>query len=122
MESVTLEVTTNGSGVGSVQAARGFGTGFARFLVMADWRKGTFANGVDAVLSVVDSDGNENALLTLTDANSNARYYVRTDEHDNAGSADTSTTLYVIDGALKLSVTSGGDTKTGKMVVYLLDG
>jgi len=89
------------------------------WLVSVEWVDGDLADGVDAVLSVTNRhSGVDKTLLTLTDANADATYYPRATEHDNTGTALTTTTLMLIDGLLKLVISSGGATKTGGVVVY----
>jgi hypothetical protein len=91
------------------------------------WIDGDLADGVDAVLSVTNTDvGIDATLLTLTDANSDATYYPRYLQHGEAGAALTGTaggdrTQAPVVGKLKLVVASGGDAKTGGAVVYLCE-
>jgi hypothetical protein len=91
------------------------------------WIDGTFADGVDAVLSMVSDDGAaaDTTLLTLTDANDDAWYYPQTPAQDNTGvdvTSDGTNEIYtqqIVDGRLKLAVTSGGNEKTGGCIVYI---
>ena len=94
-------------------------------LVAVEWIDGDLADGVDAVLSVTSTDSSvDNTLLTLTDANIDAWYYPLAAAHDNAGAGvtfDGANEIYVqqvVNGMLKLVISSGGDTKTGGAVVY----
>lgn len=95
-------------------------------LISVQWVDGDLADGVDAVLSVVNSEHTQ-TLLTLTDANSDAWYYPRTPIHTNAGAAITydGTRVvydkYIVAGKLQLAITSGGDTKTGGAYVFVDD-
>jgi hypothetical protein len=90
------------------------------WLVAVEWVDGDFADGVDAVLSVVDTpSGVDQTLLTLTDANDDKWYFPTGPEHDQAGAETGTRALLMINGTLKLVVSSGGDTKTGGcFVVY----
>jgi hypothetical protein len=90
-------------------------------LYAVGWIVGDYAEGVDAVLSVVNTDtGVEQTLLTLTDADANKVYYPRELVHTNAGVAiDGEIDLPVCVGKLKLVVDDGGNAKTGGVVVYL---
>lgn len=121
MLAIRINATTNGSGAATV--TRGIqGGGGSMLLYAVEWIDGDFADGVDAVLSCVNTVGGvDRTLLTLTDANNDAIYYPRVLEADNAGGALTTYALPVVDGDLKLAVTSGGDTKTGGCVVHLLE-
>jgi hypothetical protein len=93
-------------------------------LYAVEWIDGDLVDGVDAVLSVVrDDNAPDYTLLTLTDANADAVYYPRVIIHSEAGAALTGTSggdraMPVINGRLKLAVTSGGDAKTGGAIVY----
>lgn len=119
---VTLADT---SGTGSaVDTTAVFG-----LLHAVQWIDGTYADGVDAVLACVNADsGVDQTLLTLTNANADAWYYVRTqiDSELGAGltynSTQTVTDYLVLNGTLKLTVTSAGATAglTGGAVVYYL--
>ena len=93
------------------------------------WIDGDFANGVDAVLSMVSDDGvvADTTLLSLTDADDDAWYYPQTPAQDNTG-ADVTTdgtqefyTQQMVDGRFKLSVTDGGNEKSGGCIVYVED-
>ena len=95
-------------------------------LVAVEWIDGDLADGVDAVLSCVRNDNAADVtLLTLTDANSDAWYYPAAAVHDNVGTAvtfDGTNEIYtrqVVNGQLKLVVSSGGDTKSGGCIVYV---
>lgn len=89
-----------------------------------EWIDGSFVDGVDAVISVDrDDDAADVTLLTLTNANDDAVYYPRYVSHDETGAlnntaGDVSYCQHVINGKLKLVVSSGGDTKTGGCIVY----
>jgi len=91
-----------------------------------EWIDGDFADGVDAVISVVrDGNAANITLLTLTNANDDATYRPREPVHDNAGAAvtfDGTNEIYdkpVVNGKLKLVVSSGGNAKSGGCIVYV---
>jgi hypothetical protein len=96
-------------------------------LVKIRWIDGTFADGVDVVFTVDSADGMspDETLLTLTDANSDAAYWPRTPVQDAVGADvtyDGTNEIYgkfVIDGKLKMVVSSGGVTKAGGALVYI---
>ena len=119
LNTLAITATTDGSGDATATAEKSvFG-----WLIGVQWIDGDFADGVDAVLSVTNrpSPAADRTLLTLTDANDDAMYYPREDEHDNTGSAASTTTLPLIDGTPKLVVSSGGATKTGGVILYYTD-
>ncbi|HNT78806.1 MAG TPA: hypothetical protein PKH77_27695 [Anaerolineae bacterium] len=127
MYAIRMNVTTNGSGAGSVtipfEAFPCQEPGISPLLLYAvEWIDGDFADGVDAVLSAETTpSGVARTLLTLTDANSDAWYFPRELEHGNNGAVLSTHTLPVVHGDLKLTITSGGNAKTGGCIVYLLD-
>jgi hypothetical protein len=88
-----------------------------------EWIDGDLADGVGAVLSYTSSDeAVARTLLTLTAANDDAVYYPRELEDDNAGAALTGVyTMPIVNGALKLVISSGGNAKTGGCVVHIVD-
>ena len=119
MFSVVMEFTTDGSGDATVNVGL---SNLPRLLYAVEWKVGTAAAGVDAVLSATNTERAVNqTLLTLTDANANAWYYPRTLEDDAAGAALTTTGYMVVNGDLKLVVSSGGASKTGMAVIYLAE-
>ena len=120
---VKLTGTTNGSGALTVTSEASYNGE----LCAVQWIDGTFGDGVDAVLSVTNTDaGVDYTLLTLTNANDDAFYLPRAGTVDASGAAS----LYAaagtavngkmpVVGKLKLVVSGGGDTKTGGVVVFL---
>lgn len=120
---VKMLVTTDGSGDATVYSAATYNGE----LCAVQWIDGDLVDGVDAVLSVTNTDaGVDYTLLTLTNANSDAFYLPRAATVDATGTAS----LYAaggtavngkmpVVGKLKLVVSSGGDTKTGGLVVFL---
>lgn len=117
---VKLDILTDGSGNATVNDdAKVLGRLYA-----VEWVLGTLAAGVDAVISVQGTlSGVAKTLLTLTDANANAMYYPRALVHDAAGAALTGTSggdrdLPIIDGTLRVAVSSGGNAKTGSVILW----
>ena len=95
-------------------------------LVAVEWIDGTLTDGVDAVLSVVrDNDAPDVTLLTLTNSNVDAWYYPQTPAQDNVGADvtfDGTNEIYtqqVVNGKLKLVISSGGASKVGGAIVYV---
>lgn len=130
MYAIRMNVTTDASGDGSTTipfehfaTATDGGPGVMPLLLYAvEWIDGTFEDGVGAVLSATATpSGVDSTLLTLTAANSDAWYYARVLESDNTGTATAFYSLPVVNGDLKLVVATGGNTKTGGCIVYLLD-
>ena len=120
LKEIRLAVTTDVNGDASVSLAPG--TTFNGWLYAVQWDDGDLADGVDAVLSLTAlGTGADVTVLTLTDANVDKWYYPRTLEHDETGADLSTRTFYVIDGSLKVVVSSGGDTKTGTILVRYFD-
>lgn len=91
-------------------------------LYAVEWIDGDLEDGVDATLSMTStSSGVDKTLLTLTNADNDAWYYPRVPTSDNTGVGTLFYTPQVVEGTLKLVVTDGGTTKTGKCIVYLLE-
>lgn len=89
------------------------------------WLDGTFEDGVDAVISVINDDLNE-TIMTLTDANLDANYYPRALVHDATGTALTGTSggdreMPFVVGRPRLVVSDGGDSKTGGCIIYYFE-
>ncbi len=114
--SIDLRGTTS-SGTATINATRPvYG-----LLYAVDWEDGDLADGVDAVLSVTDTDtGVDVTLLTLTNADDDARHYPRVLEADNTGSALTTYTYQVVNGNLSLAISSASGAQTGGMVVHII--
>lgn len=114
---LTVTTASNGSGSATTDVA------VLGYLEAVDWIDGTFADGVDAVLSVTGTaGGTDHTLLTLTNADNDAVYYPRRVVDTTAGAAATGVYgRFLVAGTLKLAVTNGGDTKTGGLVVYVAD-
>jgi hypothetical protein len=93
-------------------------------LLKVQWVDGDLSDGVDAVLSVVNSDHTE-TILTLTDANADAMYSPRTPIHTPTGAAITydgtrvAYDKFILAGQLQLAITAGGDAHTGGMYVFV---
>jgi hypothetical protein len=86
-------------------------------LYAVQWIDGSLADGVDAVLSVVNADA-DYTLLTLTNADNDDWYYRQVPCCDAAGAAIAGAyTLPMIVGKPKLTITAGGDTKKGGAVL-----
>ena len=117
MNSIFLEVTTDSGGDGTAESPNAvFG-----LLYSVEWIDGDLVDGVDAVLVVTDNAaGADKTILTLTDANDDKEYFARELEHNNAGGDLATYTYPVLSGKLKLTVASGGDTKTGGMIVNFI--
>lgn len=122
IEAIKLTGTTDGSGDLTVTATRPV----AGLLHSVQWIDGDLADGVDAVLSVTNTDAAVDfTLLTLTDANNDAMYHPRHKIDDEAGADvtyDGTNEVYCmvpVVGTLQLVVSSGGASKTGGAVVYI---
>ena len=116
IDSIDLRGTTS-SGTATIAASRPvYG-----LLYAVDWVDGDLAAGVDAVLSVTDTDsGIDVTLLTLTDADDDARHYPRVLEADNTAAALTTYTYQVVNGNLSLAISSASGAQTGGMIVHII--
>lgn len=120
MQVIAIPITTDGDGdfVGTkVVKSPGL-------LRLAQWVDGDLADGVGAVLTCTQFSPRtaEVTLLTLTAANDDAIYYPLAAAHDDTGAAITG--VYVpplVHGTLTLTVSGGGDTKSGSLWLYLED-
>jgi hypothetical protein len=135
MKTVTFNITTTAGGAydssTTANAATISGgnrsTGSPYLLYAVEWVDTDFDAGVDATLTVTSTpSGIDRTLLTLTDADAEATYYVRENAHGNTGTAwaegadKTATRVQpIVDGTLKLVIAQGGNAKTGKCLVYL---
>lgn len=97
------------------------------FLEKIEWVDGDFSDGVDGVLSVVETaSGVDKTIFTFTDVNVDAEYYPRTlihglDKTALTGTAGGDRTKVLVAGKLKLTVTSGGVSKVGGgCIVYIM--
>lgn len=127
MYQVEFEITTNSSGAYTSSLVTAPQSDVSRhgcgplLLYAVEWIDGDLEDGVDATLSMTDTlSGVDKTLLTLTDADNDAWYYPQALVHDNTGVATVYYAPQVVEGTLKLVVASGGNTKSGKMIVYLL--
>jgi hypothetical protein len=122
MDAIWLSVTTDAAGAGTVTAGRNVRPDTPRRLYAVEWVDGTFADGVDAVLSVVNTLGGADVtLLTLTDADNDGWYYPRTAACDGTAGVLTHYEQPVINGDLRLVVSNGGSVTLGGAYVYLGD-
>lgn len=124
LKSRRLNATTDASG----DATTNDDYSIFGLLYAIEWIDGTFDNGVDAVISVQSTEsGTALTLATLTNADDDAMYYPRHLQHSEAGAALTGTaggdrTRPVLNGTLRLVVSSGGNVKTGGCIVYYEPG
>jgi len=115
---------TGTTAVGGALTVNGTSAIFGR-LYAIQWIDGDFSDGVDAVISTQGHDSSK-TLLTLTDANNDALYYVRDVMHDATGGALTGTAggdrcMPLLVGTPRLVVASGGDAKTGGCILYYFE-
>lgn len=122
MIKVQFDITTDASGDYShvsTDTPRNLGP---LLLYALEWLDTDFDAGVDAVLSYTSpSTGTSHTLLTLTNADAEAVYYPQALKDDNAGADTTEYTPQIVDGPLKLVVSSGGNAKTGKAIAFLIE-
>lgn len=113
----TIRVTTDAAG-----AAAELGVNLAGAVLYAiQWMDGTFDDGLTATISVVNTEMTYDlVVLAPTKANADKMYYPRIVGHDSAG-ADLTADKWVqpiINGTLKLTISAGGNTKTGGCVIF----
>ncbi len=117
MNKMLLQGTTASDGSVTITGERTI----SGLLVAVQWIDGDLADGVDAVLSTINSPAAA-TLLTLTNANNDALYYPRVVAHSNVGAAQTAVDQFqLIEGLPKLAITNGGGAKTGGCVIYWLE-
>lgn len=116
MRRIAIYGTTDGSG-DLVAQATVTQTGLLYGLY---YDAGTFADGVDVVVATVNAES-ARTILTITNGNDSAMYSPRDNEHDTSGTSLGAGALFVVDGLLQITVSSGGDTLTGGIVAYILD-
>lgn len=109
--------TTSGAGAATIKADHAVNG--VLYGVIED--KGTFDNGVDLTLSVVNSEL-AITLLTLTNADTDqAQYYPRTASCGATGTANVDTNIMLpVVGVLQVVVAQGGATKTGGLYAIIL--
>ena len=119
MRAITVSVTTNGSGAGSA-----LGDGAVGKLYAVEYQPGTIDTGATVTLTC-ESDTSKPLLTKATAGTSNSWYYPRDLVHGVAdGAALTGTSggdraLPIMHGKPKVTIASGGDTKTGKVIFYV---
>jgi len=121
IESYKLTGTTDGSGDVTVS----LGAAALGLLYAVEWIDGDLVDNNTAVLSVTSTDsGVDQVILTLGagEGDDDKWYYPRNLAHDAAATELTVTYAYpLVNGNLELVIASGGDTKTGGCIVYLLE-
>lgn len=117
MQVTTLSITTDSSGDGS--ATTPVLNGLLRRIAYV---KTDFADGVDFTLT----DGFGTTLLTGTNVNASAAYHPRQATHGADGSASLYAASgepvesdYPVSGTLTVTVSSGGDTKSGTFHIWV---
>jgi len=96
------------------------------FLHSVSWIKGTFANGVDFVLSVPAYDhAPALTLLDVDNADTDKMYHPRAEVCGTDGAeltydgTNSIVDKFPVNGKLSLVIASGGDSKSGGCIVYL---
>lgn len=119
MRRETLNITTASDGTATV-----YGSAYVGKLFAIEYQPGGIATG--ATLTVTSEGDSSKPLLTKANAGtSNAFFYPVDILHAVAdGAALTGTSggdrvQPLVHGRIKVAIASGGDTKTGKVVVYI---
>lgn len=115
---VPLIGTTDSDGAAVIQAAHAVNGLLFGFIE----DKGSFDDGVDLTLAVVNSEFTA-TIITLTNADTdNQAFFPRTDSCGNTGTALIQNQMaYPVVGKLQLTVAQGGDTKTGGIYAWILE-
>ena len=122
MKVVSFQITTDSGGAYSGTAKEMPGSPY--LLHAVEWVDGTLDDNVTAVLSMTDTpSGVDTTLLTLgaAEADSDAWFFPQVEVDDNGATATDFFTHQIVTGKLKLVVAAGGNAKTGKCFVYLLE-
>ena len=88
---------------------------------------GDYEDNFDVTLSYVNSAGVTVTLLTLTDLSADVVYYPREQVCDNTGagmnyndeSDEPVETMAIVAGIVTSTLADGGDTKSGKVLIYV---
>ncbi len=119
LRKVEIQVTTDALGAGNKTEHLPLG-----MLYAVEYDKGTFDNGVAIDLDFIHAPGSADIttnILAAAAANTSQVYYPRLDSCKADGTALTANdTLPLAVGSAKLAVTSGGNAKTGRVVLYIL--
>jgi hypothetical protein len=116
LKAFTLSVTTDGSGDGSAEGQKVTGRVYAVQLVDGD-----FDDGVDLILTSEDGDLSI-PILTKANFNTDQMVYPRVACALNTdGTALTVYDLPICNGILKAVIAQGGNAKSGKIKVFILE-
>ena len=116
MKRIILPITTASNGTGSASGDSVLGLLYAVQLVDGD-----FADGVDLALTAEQGDLSIQ-LLTYANFNTDQIVYPRVLENLNTDGTTLSThTMPMIAGSPKAAITNGGDTKSGKVILYIME-
>jgi hypothetical protein len=120
MKLIKLSVSTDGTQAGSTTGDTVVGGGCALFAV--DYFPGTIATGATITLTDETGGASFTLLVKASAGTSNVRFFPRVQESQNTDGSDLGTfTLPLVTGKPKIAVASGGDTKTGYVVLHLME-
>jgi hypothetical protein len=113
---IKLDVTTDGAGAGTAT-----GSGVNGVVYAVQCVDGTFDDGVDVDITWEQGDLSI-PLLSVDNFNADAIYYPRVLEALNTdGTALSSHAMPLICGTPKATIASGGASKTGSFILYIVD-
>jgi len=124
MKNIILSFTTNGSGVATVTGERAI----LGKLYAIEYKRGTAATGADLTLTCNGPNGSSKSLLTIVNAGTaDLWWYPRDLVHAVAnaaaltGSSGGDRAEPIVQGVPYLAVAQGGDTLSGKIIIYYED-
>ena len=113
---IKIDVTTDGSGDCTAYGSSCQGLVYAVQLVDGD-----LADGVDVTLTV-ENENYSQPVLVQADFNSDQLVYPRVLEAGNTDGAALSTyCMPIVYGQPKVVIAQGGDTKTGAVILYVME-
>jgi hypothetical protein len=116
MRKIRVDVTTNGSG-----AATAYGESAAGLVYAVQLVDGTFDDGVDVTVTAEHADLSI-PILVKADFNTDQMVYPRVLQALNTdGTALSTHALPLFYGRAKVVIAQGGATKTGAVVLYILE-
>ena len=117
---ITIDVDASGASTDTV------GTAIFGQLYAVDVVNGTLANNFDITLSYANSQGVSHTLVTFTNLSADGLYYPRHVVHSEAAAALTGTSggdraMPLIAGTVTAVTADGGVSKSGALILYVIE-